>query len=180
MNCYDYTCIKCDALPEVDFNICSPNLVMAQVSDLYITKPGHGFIDVEDTNELIYRLALPVSDPSRILNLKGIGEKPMPISNTSISAFNKSDYSNKTHNLPFVIHEVTQLNYEMMRYFEIYPKALFWFATGGGKMFGGNSGNECQIYFNSIIPKDIKDIERLEGQVIFNSKQHPCRTNSVI
>ncbi len=180
MNCNDYKCASCDALPDISFSICAPSVSNGQITDLFISKQGHPFIDVEDADEWASRVVLSGNIPGALLNLKGIGSKAVPTQNTSTGAFGVSQYSNKTHQFAFKIHEVNESNYSLIRYFEKFPKATCWYGTGGGKCFGGNSGMDCEVVFNSIIPENILEVETVEGTITFTSALHPCRSNSMI
>lgn len=177
----DFRCITCDSMPDVDFSICAPQLHLAQISDIYLTKPGHGFyLDETNATEWAYRLALTSADPSRIINLKGIGNKNEAVLVSNTGAYARVDSSNKLHVLDFVIQELTSDNYEMMRYFEKFKKAICWYATSGGKMFGGKNGIQCEVNFNSLIPESANDIEKIKGTISFYSEFHPHRNDAVI
>src|SRR5688572_27169438 len=64
------------ALPEVEFDACNPEVHLGQVSDVFITNYGKPFTDYTDATEWETRLALGTSDPEKIVQLEGIGDKP--------------------------------------------------------------------------------------------------------
>lgn len=176
--CQDITCsTSCtDALPEVEFDLCNPDVHFGQISDVFITNIGNPLTDETDAAEWTARLALGTSDPARIIQLYGIGSKPAAESNVIEISKGRKVTGNKNHTVNFKIDEVSDKNYEMMRKFECNKTVLVWYKTYEGMIYGGASGIQASINFNHVIPESASELETLEGTLTWKAKFHPCRT----
>lgn len=171
---------NCQSLPEVVFNVCAPPETYAgQVTNIYLTSVGHFLLDENDANEWGDRISLHQSEPSKIIVLSGIGNKPEAEPNAYNGAYGKLHIANKAHSIPFVIREIPNVNYNMMKSFEVIKKATAWYKTYSGKIYGGK-GIEVSISFNQIIPEQHTDLESLSGLISWNYYLHPERNTSVI
>lgn len=182
MACEDIVCPDgCTAeLPEVDFDLCSPDVHFGQVSDVFITNVGYPLTNYTDPIEWAERLALLNTDPSKIIQLIGIGDKPAAEANIIEISKGRKVSGNKNHTVNFRIDEVSDLNYEMMRKFECNKTVLAWYKTYEGKLYGGNSGVHSagvSIQFSHVIPENAAELETLPGTITWKSKFHPCRSD---
>lgn len=177
--CQEITCsTSCtDALPEVEFDLCNPDVHFGQISDVFITNIGYPLTDETSPSELTARLALAQSDPSKIINLFGIGSKPAAEGTDIEISKGRTVSGNKNHTVNFRIDEVSDKNYEMMRKFECNKTVLMWYKTYEGKLYGGASGIQASIRFNHVIPENASELETLEGTITWKAKFHPCRTD---
>lgn len=169
-----------DELPEVDFDACNPDVHFGQVSDMFIGSINQPFTDVNDPTEWTARLNAVAGDPTRLIQLQGIGDKPAAEETPLEISKGRRVYGPKNHTLNFRIDEVSDTNYEMMRKFECNRLCLMWYKTYGGKLYGGNHGVNrlgVAIRFNHVIPEDAAQLETLTGTLSWKNKFHPCRTD---
>lgn len=182
MECQTITCpAGCEqVLPEVEFDLCNPDVHFGQVSDVFITNLGNPFADVDDPTEWTDRLALDNTDPAKIIQLQGIGDKPAAEENILEISKGRKVSGPKNHTVNFRIDEVSDKNYEMMRKFECNKLVLAWYKTYEGKLYGGNYGVNKQgvsIRFNHVIPENSAELETLSGSITWKHRFHPCRTD---
>lgn len=177
--CVDIECsTSCtDALPEVEFDLCNPDVHFGQISDIFITNIGYPLTDETDPTEWSTRLGLAQSDPSKILQLYVIGDKPAAESNDIEISKGRKVTGNKNHTVNFRIDEVSDKNYNMMRKFECNKTVLGWYKTYGGKLYGGADGIQMSIKMNHVIPENASELETIQGTMTWKAKFHPCRTD---
>lgn len=177
--CKEITCsASCtDALPEVEFDICNPDVHYGQISDIYITNIGNPLIDETSPAEWYSRLYLPQTNPAKILHLFVIGSKPAAAATILSISKGRKVTGNKEHTVDFKIDEVSDKNYDMMRKFECSKTVLMWYKTYEGKLYGGAAGIEASILMNHVIPEDAKALEEIVGTLTWLAKFHPCRTD---
>ena len=180
--CLDITCsTDCeDQLPAVLFDICAPEVHFGQISKVYMTNIGNPLLDETDAAEWATRMALLVTDPTRIIELSVIGDKPAAEANILEISRGRKVAGLKNHTINVRIDETNQINYEMMRKFECGKGILFWYETYEGILYGGNVGIEGSLLMNHIIPESAQDLETFSGTLTWKSKFHPCRTVSPI
>ena len=178
-DCIETCILPCDDLPEVDFSLCAPQVNHGEVGDVYFTSEHHPLIDETDANEWAYRLALPVGDPSRIIRLMVIGDKPEAEIVEVDGAYNKNYYASKNHIVNIKVYQTSDTNYNMMRVLEKEKKGLGWYKTSSGVLYGGK-GTPASIGFNQVIPESSADLEYLNGWLRWKAPMHPCRTLSPI
>jgi hypothetical protein len=169
-----------DALPEVEFNICAPGINFGEIDAIFITNVGNPMLDETDPLEWATRMALLVTDPTRIIELNVIGDKPAPESTEVAISRNRIVVGAKGHSVNIEIQETNQKNYDMLRAFECGKKIKFWYRTAGGLLYGGNVGIDGSMVLNEIIPKSRKELIVFAGAIKWEAKHHPCRTLSVI
>lgn len=180
--CVDIECEEgCETvLPEVSFDLCNPDVHFGQISDVFITNIGNPLTDETDPLEWAARLALDQSNPAKIIQLQGIGDKPAAEANVIEISKGRKVSGNKNHTVNFRIDEVSDKNYEMMRKFECNKSVLAWYKTYEGKLYGGRFGVHSagvSIAFNHVIPENAAELETLPGTLTWKSKFHPCRTD---
>jgi len=177
--CFDIICAtSCtDALPAVDFDICNPQVHFGQISDVYLTNIGYPLLDETNPVEIAARLALPVGNPAKLVNLFVIGSKGAAEATIIDMSKARKVTGNKNHTVTFRIDEVSDVNYNFMRALECNRTLLIYYKTFGGKWYGGNEGIPASILMNHIIPEDAGALETIEGTLTWKSKFHPCRTD---
>jgi hypothetical protein len=177
--CIDITCpTGCSVeLPEVEFDLCNPDVHYGQISDIFITNVGNPLVDETSPSEWAARLALPNSNPSKILDLFVIGSKPAAEGTDVEISKGRTVTGNKNHTVNFRIDEVSDKNYNMMRQFECGKTVLGWYKTYEGKLYGGNKGIVMSIKMNHAIPENASELETIEGTLTWKAKHHPCRTD---
>lgn len=171
----------CEAeLPEVSFDLCNPDVHFGQISDLFLTNVGYPLTDENDPTEWAARLALINTNPAKIVQLFGIGDKPAAEGSDIEISKGRKVSGPKNHTVNFTIDEVSDPNYNMMRTFECNKSVLVWYKTFEGKLYGGRYGvktSGASIKFNHVIPQSASELETLVGTVSWKNKFHPCRTD---
>lgn len=168
------------ALPETEFNLCSPETNFGEIEEILVTNIGNPLVDENDPAEWATRFALSATDPTKITRLFVVGSKPAPEGASIMISRDTEIPSPKTHTIPFKIFETNQKNYEFLRTLECGKKLLVWYKTADGALYGGAKGIEVSITMNEIIPESRQELTYFEGSLKWKSKHHPCRTVSVI
>lgn len=169
-----------DPIGEVQFDLCNPEVNFGEIDAIFITNLGNPLIDETDATEWATRMALLVTDPTKITELHVVGEKPIPEGNPLTISRNIEVTGAKTHTVPFEIHQTNKKNYEFMRGFECARKVLVWYRTAGGLLYGGPSGIEVSLKLDEQIPKSRKDLIMFVGSIKWDAKFAPCRADSPI
>lgn len=169
----------CDSLPEVSFSLCNPQVNSGEVCQIMLTSLNNPMINETDSVEWATRMALPQEDPSRIILLRGVGEKPEAPLEEIVGAYNNTASALRSHQVEFVISQTGDLNYEMLRYYERAKKGLGWYLTRGGRLYGGK-GIPFSIGFSHVIPRENSALETITAILKWDYKFHPCRQLSVI
>lgn len=169
-----------DAIPELEFNLCNPEVNFGEIDAIFVTNVGNPLTDETDAAEWATRMALLAANPAKIQELQVVGEKPVPEETSVTIARNIEVTGAKTHTVNFEIHQTNKKNYEFMRSFECARKVLVWYRTAGGLLYGGPSGIEVTLKLNEQIPKTRKELIMFIGSIKWDSKFAPCRANSPI
>lgn len=164
----------CDALDiEVLFDECSPEFESGQIERVYVAKANApDFTDVEDLAEWTARLGVD------IFELKVIGDMPEPESTEIPWVDGEVVNGDKKFTANFRILEVNDTNYQFMRSVQCNTRYKFWFATAGGKMYGGNAGITAQFKGSFMIPEDRADITKLMFVTKWTDSNFPDRSVS--
>jgi hypothetical protein len=177
--CTDPVCAEgCDSpLPDVQFDLCAPQFNFGEISRFYLTNIGNPLIDETDLSEWQDRLALLAADPTRMLELVLIGDKPAAETPEVAASNGRTAYGPKNHTINLNIDDTNQVNYDFMRAMECRGSGqyLCWYATADGLLYGGASGIPMSIVLNDVIATKAELI-KFVGTAKWTSKIHPCRT----
>lgn len=108
--CVDITCpTSCSvALPETEFNLCSPETNFGEIEEIAVTNIGNPLTDENDLAEWSTRWALLNTDPTKITRLFVVGSKPAPEGSSIVISRDTEIPSPKTHTISFKIFETNQ------------------------------------------------------------------------
>lgn len=164
----------CDELDiEVLFDPCAPEFESAQIERVYIAKANApDFTNVDDLAEWTPRIDVD------IFELKVIGDMPEPESTEIPWVDGEVVNGDKKFTTNFRILEVNDTNYQFMRSVQCNVRYKFWFATAGGKIYGGNAGITAQFKGGFVIPEDRTDITKLMFVAKWTSANFPDRSTS--
>lgn len=165
-----------DELPEVDFDLCNPDVKFGQIHEIYITNPGNPLTDETDATEWNTRLGLAQNNPAKIIKLDVIADKPAAEATIVDISKGRKVQGNKNHTVNVIIDDLSDLNYEMMRKFECGKTLKFWYVTVEGELFGGAEGIDGSILLNHVIPQNAQELQTITGTLTWRAKHHPCRT----
>jgi len=161
-------------LPILDFNYCAPSNLFGEIQKIYIaladTTP---FIDVENLVEWTARLSNTSVDPDAIRYMDVIASKDAPEYTEIELSLDRKRLSYKTHKISFKVDDISDLIYEFMRNLECGGFFRIWYATGDGKIFGGNDGILASITADLIIPETSDELITIQGSIEWKSKFSP-------
>lgn len=167
-----------DELPAVSFTLCAPEINFGEIDAIFMTNIGNPLTDETSAAEWAVRLA--AIDDTKMIELYVVGEKPVPEEQEVVTSRNITVTGQKTHTIPFEIHQTNHTNYEFMRSLECNRQVLIWYRTAGGKLYGGKSGISATVKLNHLIPKTRKEITMFVGTAKWDAKFHPCECPSPI
>ena len=166
-------------LPEVKFDECNPEVNGSEIRAIYVGKKNiEPFTDWTQLSEWTQRLSQDGSDNNAIRKLVVTADKPAPTVNEINISNGRRIVKSKSHVLNVDIDETNDTNYEFMRKLECSGQAKFWYETEAGKLYGGNEGIDGSISLSDVLGRGENAIELLQGQVTWNDKFHPERTDS--
>lgn len=178
--CEEINCPEnCESqLPEVQFSICAPETNYAQIAKIYATNDGYPLTDENSLNEWQNRANLNVSDPSRIIEMSVIADKPLPTDNEVQISRGRTSNGLKDFVVNVTIDETNQANYEFMRKTECGLTLRFWYETYGGLLYGGTKGVLGTMKLGEEITANTAELITFKGAIKWKSKFSPCRTTS--
>lgn len=178
--CLEITCpTDCDGnLPDVEFSVCSPEINLGEITDIYLTNPGNPLTDETSAVEWAARMA--AVDETKIINLKVMGDLPIPEASEIEISGKRKVTGDKSYTINLDIDETNQTNYEFMRATSCANKKTAWFKTTSGKLYGGATGIDGTLRLDEIIPRSSKEVTKFTGTFKWDAKFAPCRTDSVI
>jgi len=122
----------CDSyLPDVDFDYCSPDVQFGEIDKLYLMARGGGaLLDWESLSEWTDRLELdPASDENAIIELHVIGSQAAPESDEIKISLDRRIQTPKSFTLNVAIDDVSDANYDFMRFLECNTVIRMWFSA---------------------------------------------------
>lgn len=179
------TCAQdCNAnLPAVDFDDCAPVVSFSEIRRIFIAKSNAAaFANWAAAAEWEARLSQSSTTGNDYIRaLTVIGDKPAATEIVKDISNGRQVTIGKDHVINFTIDDVSQANYEFMRWTECGGKFIIWYETEGGWMYGGNAGiPKVKVSVNSVLPRGRDEIETLVGTLTFRQKFHPERVASPI
>lgn len=165
-------------MPEVSFNICSPEVNYGQLAKFYATNVGYPLTSENDPVEWENRKS--ASGPSKIIEMSIIGDKPLATANEVAISRGRTAVGARDHSINLKVDETNQTNYEMMRSFECGKTVLGWYETYAGLLYGGASGIQGTLNLGEVIPEGTADVITFQGTFKWKAKHSPCRTISPI
>lgn len=169
----------CDSsLAVVKFSPCAAELLEAEVTYVYIANDGFPLVNWEDIMEWDTRVDNESLDDDAIRELAVIGALPIPEQTEKPISQNRTAYSQKVFTLPFIIDDNSDENYDFMRSTGCNRSYRFWFATAGGKLYGGNTGILAILKGNENIVNTREEFAVLEFELKWKSRLAPIRIDN--
>lgn len=166
--------VGCDKkVPVVLFSECSPVLIEAQISDLFVGNDGFPLSDWTNGVEWADRIDNASTDSDAIRHYTVIGSKPKPTGTEKIIEHKRIILGAKTHTIDFKVYDMSDLNREAVREHECGGKYRGWYQTGGGLLFGGNEGVPMSQVLDVVIDESSDEFVRIEGTWKWISKFSP-------
>ena len=169
----------CDTpIKEVSFSNCNASFLEAEVVKVYIGNDGYPLNDFTDLNEWTSRISNTDAALNKIRELTVKGSLPKPEQSETKRSNNRIKYGLKQYQLPFIVDDNNDTNYEFMRSTGCNRSYRFWFETAGGKLYGGNAGILAVLNGNEDIGDDRDTDALLDFLFKWQSKFAPQRTDS--
>ena len=168
----------CDSyLVEPDFNFCDPDVQFGEIDHIYLkARDGSDLLDWESLAVWTARLALnPLTQIDAVIDLVVLGDLPPAETEEIEISLGRKIQSPSTFTINFDIDDVSDANYELMRWLECNMIVDMWYSANE-VLFGGNPGIECTIQAKYQIERGQKSLQKIVGTVKWESKFSPPRT----
>lgn len=161
----DYIGVDCPtscgetSLPAVDIAECVDSIQeeLSEVTDVFIVSVDANGDPVEVpsdwTSEAAWATALHQTTPDKIRHLIVSGDKPAPeTTDVTFSKF-RTKVVNRRHTLNADIDDISDANYTFMLTLQCGATVRFWYATYGGKLYGGATGILADVTANFVLER---------------------------
>jgi len=170
----------CDSfLAAVDFNYCDPDVQFGEIDHIYLkARDGSDLLDWENLAIWNARLALnPLVDNDAIIDLVVIADLPPAETEEIEISLGRKIQSPSSFTINFEIDDVSDLNYELMRWLECNLIVDMWYSANQ-VLFGGNPGIEVSFAAKYQIERGQKSLQKIVGTVKWESQFSPPRTTN--
>lgn len=168
----------CDSkLPEVSFDYCSPTVEFGEIDKIYVmARSGSPLLDWESLTEWNERLALdPSVTEDAIIELHVAGDQPLPESDEIIISLDRKIQTPKTFTLNIDIDDLTDENYQFMRWLECNTIVRAWYSAKD-VLFGNNAGiDNVNVKLGYKIDRGQKVPQMISGTVSWEGEFSPNR-----
>lgn len=167
-------------LPQASFNECNPTLLQAQVSDIYIANDGYPLIDWTNAAEWATRISNTSTDADAIRALTVIASIADPTVTEKKISHGRTIFSPQEFVITGNIDDNSDTNYDFMRATGCNRSYRIWYATLGGKLYGGNTGILASLRMWEVIVVDDLEYAVLNLQLKWRSRLAPLRITNPI
>ena len=170
----------CDSyLIDVDFNYCDPDIQFGEIDHIYVmAQTGSNLNNWENLAEWNTRKALdPTADTDAIIDLHVSGDLPVAENEEIEITLARKIYTPSTFTINFDIDDVSDDNYEFMRWLECNTVFKIWFSANE-VLFGGNTGIEVNLTGKYMIERGQKTYHKIQGIAKWENKFSPERTTN--
>jgi len=182
------TCAECDELEVPDFSFndnCDPEQNESEICDILFT-----IEDPENAGEALggptdwtlapdWATAIDNTGTGTVRRLTVLGDLPEPEQEIRIASKRRKVMGPKNFTLNGTIDDVTDANYDAARILECGGVVRMWYATIGGKLYGGQEGIKASITkANMPLDRGQNTFERIELQFQWEHSCHPPRTDN--
>ena len=170
-------------LPENSFDFCRSNIHTGEIEYLYLAGPdAECFTDVTSLAEWNARISLDSLDPDAIRRFRVVGDMPVATGDVVDISLGDKYYLEKDFVLNIELEDVSDENYDFMRYLECQFKAKAWVQTAGGDLFGGVCGlggaNGVNFGVGLQIERGQSSLHKMMWTLTWKSKFSPERATS--
>lgn len=165
-------------LPELDQDLCTPNVSFGEITHLYIAAgDAASFTDIEDLAEWTARLNDTSADPDAIRTMFVIADLPAATSEEIAISVNRKVYSPADHVINVDVDDISESMYNFGRATSCNVGYKIWFGTPD-YIFGGNEGIDAMLNLRPVIERGAKSVHKLTGTVTWSAKFSPERNVS--
>ena len=181
MSVNDPTCpTGCDSfLVDVDFDYCDPDVQFGEIDHVYMmAQTGANLADWTSLTVWNARKALdPTSDVDAVVDLTVMGDQPLAETEEIEISLGRKIQSPASFLVNFDIDDVSDDNYELMRFMECNVLVKVWYSANE-VLFGGNTGIEAVVSMKYQIERGQKSVQKIIGTVKWENKFSPERTTN--
>lgn len=168
----------CDSiLLAADASVCNPKTSFGQIDTVYMAgNNAASFTDWESQDEWDDRLANTGGDADSIRYLFGIGDMPAPERTKIQISRGRNKYGKSIYSFNFKVDEISDTNYELMRYFQCHPDIKLWYQSQEYN-YGDNDGIEnVTVNAYEVIPESDQEIKYFMFEFSWEAQFPPDRT----
>lgn len=165
-------------LPTVSFSECAPVLLQAQVSDLYLKNDGNALTDWTNPEEWASRISNSSPDSTAIRQLTVIASIAAPTVTEKKISHRRLVYSPQEFTLTGSIDDNSDTNYDAARATGCNRQYRFWYATLGGKLYGGPLGILSNLRMWEEIPESDDEYATIKFQFKWKAAFAPLRIDN--
>jgi hypothetical protein len=167
-----------DSIPVFEFSECAPELLQAQISDIYLANDGYPLTDWTNPSEWATRESNSSTDANAIRHLTVIGSLADPTVTEKRISHRRTIYSPQEFVIAGQIDDNSDTNYDAARATGCNRQYRMWFATLGAKLYGGNNGILVNLRMWEAIVEDELEYSVLKFQVKWKAKFMPLRIDN--
>lgn len=167
-------------LPVVEFSECAPQLLQAQVTKIYLANDGNPLTNWEDPAEWATRIDNNSVDPTAIRELTVIGAMAAPSKTEKKISGGRRVYSPEEFTITGRIDDNSDTNYDFARATSCNRQYRMWYATLGGKLYGGNEGILVNFSAWEEIPEDDLEYAIIAFELKWTLRGKPLRITNPI
>lgn len=182
----DYDCIACQdcdaiTLPTFDFDDCNPDTKESEIYQIYMSPDDPANPGLPKSGAIDWSAATPASITTLLAGadltvIDVIGDLPEPEQNTRTISKRRKVSGVKKFAINATIDDVSDANYTAMRQLECSPIMRIWWATIGGRVYGGDNGVLVSISkANAPLDRGEDTYERIELMFDWEALCHPER-----
>ena len=170
----------CDSyLIDVDFDYCDPNIEFGEIDHIYVmAQTGSNLLDWTSLPVWNARKALdPTADTDAIIDLVVMGDLPPAETDEIEISLGRKIQSPSSFTINFDIDDVSDDNYDFMRWLECNTIFKVWYSANE-VLFGGNTGIEVNLTAKYQIERGQKSLQKIVGTAKWENKFSPERTTN--
>ena len=170
----------CDSyLIDVDFDYCNPDIEFGEIDHIYVmAQTGSNLNNWENLAEWNTRKALdPTSDVDAIIDLHVMADQPPKEQEEIEISLGRKIYTPSTFTINYDIDDVSDDNYEFMRWLECNTVFTVWYSANE-TLFGGNTGIDVNMTGSYQVERGQKSLQKIVGTVKWESEFSPERTTN--
>ena len=166
-------------IQEADFDWCNPYTTFGEIDHIYVmSNAGSNLNNWNDLDEWQTRMALdPSSDYDAIQDLYVVADLPAAEQEEVEISGGRKVYPPASFTINWDIDDLSDANYEFMRWLECNFFVKIWFSAGD-YLYGGNVGIETSLSGKLVIERGQKSLQKISGTAFWESQFSPERTTN--
>lgn len=167
-------------LPIFTFSECNPVLLQAQISDVYLANDGEDYQLVDWTSEAEWasRISNTSTDPDAIRQLTVIASLAAPTRTEKKISHRRTVFSPAEYTITGAIDDNSDTNYDAARATGCNRQYRMWYATLGGKLYGGPLGILTNLQMWEEIPESEDEYATIKISMKWKSQFMPLRIDN--